>query len=105
MNTPEAVPREKWLTARKELLAAEKRLTHVRDEVNTIRRELPWSRSTSRTPWRDLPDRTPGPRLVARSVSPGARREEVAGPGRTAPSGRLRTIPPRTHRNDRSATW
>jgi len=41
MNTPEAVPHEKWLTARKELLAAEKRLTHVRDEVNTMRRELP----------------------------------------------------------------
>ena len=38
----EVVTREKWLAARRELLAAEKALTHQRDDVSRRRRELPW---------------------------------------------------------------
>jgi predicted dithiol-disulfide oxidoreductase (DUF899 family) len=40
-NLPEVVTREKWLAARKELLAREKELTRLRDEVNAARRRLP----------------------------------------------------------------
>ncbi|MCE9665550.1 thioredoxin family protein [Halomonas sp. M5N1S17] len=36
------VSREKWLTARKELLAREKELTRLRDDLNAKRRALPW---------------------------------------------------------------
>jgi predicted dithiol-disulfide oxidoreductase (DUF899 family) len=39
---PRIVSRDKWLTARKKLLAKEKQLTHQRDALNTERRELPW---------------------------------------------------------------
>src|SRR3954447_23681367 len=38
------VSRADWLTARKELLAAEKDLTHRSDEVAKQRQELPWVR-------------------------------------------------------------
>jgi predicted dithiol-disulfide oxidoreductase (DUF899 family) len=36
------VSREEWITARKELLAEEKRLTRLRDELSRRRRALPW---------------------------------------------------------------
>jgi predicted dithiol-disulfide oxidoreductase (DUF899 family) len=36
------VSREQWLTARKELLAKEKELTHMRDRLNAERLALPW---------------------------------------------------------------
>src|SRR5271156_1162336 len=38
------VSQEEWLEARKELLADEKRLTRLRDELSRKRRELPWVR-------------------------------------------------------------
>jgi predicted dithiol-disulfide oxidoreductase (DUF899 family) len=47
MNTnlierPKAVLRAEWLTARKELLIKEKQLTRQRDEIDRLRRALPW---------------------------------------------------------------
>jgi predicted dithiol-disulfide oxidoreductase (DUF899 family) len=36
------VPREEWLAARKALLAKEKELTRLRDQLSAERRELPW---------------------------------------------------------------
>ncbi len=41
MTLPEATTREKWLAARKELLAREKELTRQRDALNAARRRLP----------------------------------------------------------------
>jgi len=41
MSLPQVVSRERWLVARKELLAKEKELTRRRDALNTERRELP----------------------------------------------------------------
>jgi predicted dithiol-disulfide oxidoreductase (DUF899 family) len=41
MALPEVVSREKWLTARKRLLAAEKEETRRRDQLNAERRRLP----------------------------------------------------------------
>src|SRR5580700_8473471 len=38
------VSREQWLTDRKRLLAREKELTHLRDQVARERRALPWAR-------------------------------------------------------------
>src|SRR6266852_5654802 len=38
------VPHEKWLTARKRLLAREKEFTQSRDALSRERRELPWER-------------------------------------------------------------
>ena len=38
---PTAVTREEWLTARKQLLAREREVTHLRDAVNAERRRLP----------------------------------------------------------------
>ena len=38
------VSREKWLEARRDLLAAEKDLTHRSDQVAELRRKLPWVR-------------------------------------------------------------
>lgn len=40
-DDPTITTREHWLTARRELLAREKELTHHRDEVNAARRALP----------------------------------------------------------------
>ncbi len=40
----EIVSREEWLVARKALLAEEKQLTRLRDEISAKRRELPWVR-------------------------------------------------------------
>ncbi len=37
-----AVSRAEWLAARTALLAREKELTHLRDEVSAARRQLPW---------------------------------------------------------------
>src|ERR1700678_4197769 len=47
MNTnlvahPKVFSRAEWLSARKQLLAAEKLLTRQRDEIDCQRRELPW---------------------------------------------------------------
>ena len=42
LDRPKIIPQAEWLTARKELLAREKELTHARDEVNRLRRRLPW---------------------------------------------------------------
>jgi predicted dithiol-disulfide oxidoreductase (DUF899 family) len=39
---PKIVSRDEWLAARKQLLAREKELTRQRDEVNRLRRGLPW---------------------------------------------------------------
>lgn len=44
METPKVVTHEKWLTARIELLAAEKELTRQRDELSRRRRGMPWER-------------------------------------------------------------
>ncbi len=41
MSLPRIATREAWLTARKELLAKEKDLTRLRDELNAERRDLP----------------------------------------------------------------
>ena len=38
------VSREAWLEARKRLLAREKELTHLRDQIARERRALPWVR-------------------------------------------------------------
>lgn len=38
---PDVVTRDEWLEARKKLLAAEREVTHLRDEVNAQRRRLP----------------------------------------------------------------
>jgi predicted dithiol-disulfide oxidoreductase (DUF899 family) len=44
MSQPNVVSREAWLQARKQFLAKEKQLTHLRDEVARERRALPWVR-------------------------------------------------------------
>ena len=44
MSTPTVVSQEQWLEARKRLLAKEKELTHLRDELSRQRREMPWVR-------------------------------------------------------------
>src|SRR6478672_3104594 len=36
------VPRDEWITARRELLEKEKQLTRLRDELSRQRRGLPW---------------------------------------------------------------
>jgi predicted dithiol-disulfide oxidoreductase (DUF899 family) len=41
MPDPEVTTREQWLAARRELLARERELTRLRDEVNAARRRLP----------------------------------------------------------------
>ncbi len=41
MSLPEVVSRERWLAARRELLAREKELTRARDALNADRRRLP----------------------------------------------------------------
>ena len=44
MTSHKTGTREEWLTARLELLAAEKELTRRGDELSRLRRELPWVR-------------------------------------------------------------
>jgi predicted dithiol-disulfide oxidoreductase (DUF899 family) len=44
MEKHETVSRSEWLEARKKLLAREKELTHLRDELSAQRRALPWVR-------------------------------------------------------------
>jgi predicted dithiol-disulfide oxidoreductase (DUF899 family) len=44
MTTHLTVSRDKWLEARRDLLAAEKDLTRRRDRVALLRRQLPWVR-------------------------------------------------------------
>jgi predicted dithiol-disulfide oxidoreductase (DUF899 family) len=44
MNRPPIVSPDEWLLRRKELLAKEKELTHLRDELARQRRALPWVR-------------------------------------------------------------
>jgi predicted dithiol-disulfide oxidoreductase (DUF899 family) len=43
-ENPKIVSRADWLTARKNLLLKEKLLTRQRDDLNRLRRELPWTR-------------------------------------------------------------
>jgi predicted dithiol-disulfide oxidoreductase (DUF899 family) len=43
-NTHLIVSRNQWLAARKALLAREKELTHLRDQIAAERRALPWAR-------------------------------------------------------------
>ena len=43
VNHP-VVPKDQWLTQRKALLAREKELTHLRDQIARERRALPWTR-------------------------------------------------------------
>ena len=42
------VSRQHWIEARKRLLAREKELTHLRDELSQVRRDLPWERVEKR---------------------------------------------------------
>ena len=42
VTLPRVVSRDEWLDARKQLLAKEKDLTHARDALSALRRELPW---------------------------------------------------------------
>src|ERR1700729_2654194 len=42
MNDHAVVSREEWVVARKVLLAKEKQLTRLRDDLSRERRELPW---------------------------------------------------------------
>ncbi len=42
MANQKVVSREEWLEARKALLAGERALTHLRDEISAERRALPW---------------------------------------------------------------
>jgi predicted dithiol-disulfide oxidoreductase (DUF899 family) len=44
MNEQRIVSPQEWLTARQRLLAKEKELTHLREELARERRELPWER-------------------------------------------------------------
>lgn len=44
MSLPEIVPANEWFTARRDLLAREKQLTRLRDELNADRRRLPMVR-------------------------------------------------------------
>jgi predicted dithiol-disulfide oxidoreductase (DUF899 family) len=44
MTDHKTATREEWLAARRELLAAEKALTHRGDDVARLRQELPWVR-------------------------------------------------------------
>ena len=44
MPKPKIVSEEKWLEARKALLAKEKKLTRLHDELAAERRQLPWTR-------------------------------------------------------------
>ncbi len=44
MNRNPIVSQEKWNAARKQLLAKEKQLTHLRDQINAERSKLPWVR-------------------------------------------------------------
>jgi predicted dithiol-disulfide oxidoreductase (DUF899 family) len=42
MKSNEVVSHEEWVSARKALLVKEKELTHQRDQLSQLRRELPW---------------------------------------------------------------
>jgi len=42
MTTHRVVPHDEWITARAELLAAEKEFTRLRDQLSQQRRDLPW---------------------------------------------------------------
>jgi predicted dithiol-disulfide oxidoreductase (DUF899 family) len=44
MNTHQVVSKDQWIAARRALLAKEKELTHLRDEIARQRRELPWEK-------------------------------------------------------------
>jgi predicted dithiol-disulfide oxidoreductase (DUF899 family) len=44
VENPRIVSKDEWLAARKQLLAEEKNLTRHRDEVNRLRRALPWTK-------------------------------------------------------------
>lgn len=44
MQSHRIVPRDEWITARKEHLAREKEFTKARDALSALRRELPWVR-------------------------------------------------------------
>jgi predicted dithiol-disulfide oxidoreductase (DUF899 family) len=48
MNPTKTVSRDEWLAARRELLAKEKHLTHLGDELAAQRRGLPWVRVDER---------------------------------------------------------
>jgi len=42
--THQIVSENNWISARKQLLLKEKELTRMQEEVNQLRRELPWVR-------------------------------------------------------------
>jgi predicted dithiol-disulfide oxidoreductase (DUF899 family) len=42
IESPRVVSQAEWLSARRELLMKEKQLTRQRDEIDRLRRELPW---------------------------------------------------------------
>src|SRR5690349_12625196 len=46
MTDHQIVTHEQWVEARKQLLAREKELTRLRDQLSQARRELPWERVT-----------------------------------------------------------
>jgi predicted dithiol-disulfide oxidoreductase (DUF899 family) len=56
MSDPQIATREQWLTARLELLTAEKELTRRRDEINAARRRLPMVEVTDENYQFDGPD-------------------------------------------------
>ena len=45
---PKIVSPAEWLAARKQLLAKERELTHLRDEISRQRREMPWEKVEKR---------------------------------------------------------
>ena len=42
MTAHQTVSRDEWISARRALLAREKELTHLNDELSAARRDLPW---------------------------------------------------------------
>jgi predicted dithiol-disulfide oxidoreductase (DUF899 family) len=48
MTAHQVVSRDEWMAARRALLAKEKELTHLNDQLSAARRELPWVRIEKR---------------------------------------------------------
>ncbi|MFT7285992.1 MAG: putative dithiol-disulfide oxidoreductase (DUF899 family) [Halieaceae bacterium] len=61
MHDHPVVSTREWIAARKALLDKEKELTRLRDELSSLRRELPWTRATKSSEFRG----TEGSRTLA----------------------------------------
>ena len=89
--------RDQWLTKRKALLARERELTHLRDQIAAERRKLPWVRvekdyvfDTPQGP-RKLADLFEGRgQLVVQHFMPGRAGRRAAPRARTWPTTRTR---------------